>query len=620
VSAIRLSPAAFQTIRDHGAAAYPHECCGALVGAAREGHTDVVEARPLDNVTDEGPRRRFRISAADYRAAERHATEAGAELVGFYHSHPDHPAVPSQYDLDHAWPNFSYVIVAVRDGEPEAVRSWRLQPDRSAFEEETRDMTRILIPTPLRAYTDRQDAVDASGGTIAEALSDLTSRFAELRQHLFTPEGRLRSFVNVYVNDEDIRYLQKEATPLKPGDVVSIIPSVAGGAPVGETVAAPELTPEEIKRYSRHLIMPEVGVDGQRRLKAASVLCIGAGGLGSPAALYLAAAGVGRLGIVDFDTVDFSNLHRQILHGTPDVGRPKLQSARDRLTAINPEIDVETYETALTSKNALDLFRDYDVILDGTDNFPTRYLVNDACVLLGKPNAYGSIFRFEGQASVFAAPGGPCYRCLYPEPPPPGLVPSCAEGGVLGVLPGVIGTIQATEAIKLILGVGQPLVGRLLLYDAFTMRFRELKLRRDPACSVCGDHPTVRALIDYDQFCGVAPAATAAAPIPETTVQDLKARLDRGDRVFVLDVREPNEYQICRIAGSTLIPLGELPKRLDELPAGADAPDIVVHCKMGGRSAKAVRQLVDKGFTRVQNLKGGILEWIDQIDPTQPKY
>jgi len=617
---LALSSSALATIRDHGAAAYPHECCGALVGVARDGHTDVVEARPLDNVTDEGPRRRFRISAADYRAAERHATEAGAELVGFYHSHPDHPAVPSQYDLDHAWPNFSYVIVAVRGGEPEAVRSWRLRPDRSAFEEETRDMTRILIPTPLRAYTDRQDAVEASGGTIAEALSDLTARFADLRQHLFTPEGRLRSFVNVYVNDEDIRYLQKEATPLKPGDVVSIIPSVAGGAPVGETVAAPELTPEEIKRYSRHLIMPEVGVDGQRRLKAASVLCIGAGGLGSPAALYLAAAGVGRLGIVDFDAVDFSNLHRQILHGTPDVGRPKLQSARDRLTAINPEIDVQTYETTLTSKNALDLFRDYDVILDGTDNFPTRYLVNDACVLLGKPNAYGSIFRFEGQASVFAAPGGPCYRCLYPEPPPPGLVPSCAEGGVLGVLPGVIGTIQATEAIKLVLGIGQPLVGRLLLYDALTMRFRELKLRRDPACPVCGDHPTVRALIDYDQFCGVAPASAPAPAIPETTVQDLKARLDRGDRVFVLDVREPNEFQICRIAGSTLIPLGELPKRLDELPTGADAPDIVVHCKMGGRSAKAVRQLVDKGFTRVQNLKGGILAWIDQIDPTQPKY
>ena len=480
-------------------------------------------------------------------------------------------------------------------------------------------MTRILIPTPLRAYTEKQAAVDAGGATVGEALAELTATFGDLRQHLFTPEGRLRSFVNVYVNDEDIRYLAREATPLKPGDVISIVPSVAGGSPGGETVAAPpDLTADEIKRYSRHLIMPEVGVDGQRRLKGGRVLCIGAGGLGSPAALYLAAAGVGRLGLVDFDAVDFSNLQRQILHGTADVGRPKLQSARERLHAINPEIQIETYETTLTSKNALDLFRDYDVILDGTDNFPTRYLVNDACVILGKPNAYGSIFRFEGQASVFAAPGGPCYRCLYPEPPPPGLVPSCAEGGVLGVLPGVIGTIQATEAIKLILGIGQPLVGRLLLYDALAMQFRHLKLRRDPNCPVCGDHPTVRALIDYDQFCGVAPAAAPA--VPETTVEELKARLDRRDKVYVLDVREPNEYQICRIAGSTLIPLGELPKRLSELPAGPGAPDIVVHCKMGGRSAKAVRQLLDHGFTRVENLKGGILAWIDRVDPTQSKY
>ncbi len=488
-------------------------------------------------------------------------------------------------------------------------------------------MTPILIPTPLRAYTGRQDTVRVPGATIGEALAALTTEFSDLRQHLYTADGKLRSFVNVYVNDEDIRYLQREATPLKAGDTVSIVPSVAGGVgssaeATADRAAAPaksaELTPDEIKRYSRHLILPEVGVDGQQKLKAAKVLLIGAGGLGSPAGLYLAAAGVGRLGIVDFDAVDFSNLQRQILHGTSDVGRSKLASAKDRLLAINPELEVDTFETALTSKNALDLFRDYDVVVDGTDNFPTRYLVNDACVLLGKPNAYGSIFRFEGQASVFAVPGGPCYRCLYPEPPPPGLVPSCAEGGVLGVLPGVIGTIQATEAIKLILGVGQPLVGRLLLYDAFTMKFRELKLRRDPACPVCGDHPTVTALIDYDQFCGVAPAA--AAPVAETTVTELKARIDRGDRLFILDVREPNEFQICRIPGTTLIPLGELPRRLNELPQGPDAPDIVVHCKMGGRSAKAVRQLTEKGFTRVQNLKGGILEWIDKVDPTQAKY
>jgi sulfur-carrier protein adenylyltransferase/sulfurtransferase len=492
--------------------------------------------------------------------------------------------------------------------------------------------TRILIPTPLRAYTAKKDAVEVGGQTIGEALGNLTTQFADLRPHLFTEEGKLRSFVNVYVNDEDIRYLDRDRTALKPGDVVSIVPSVAGGVGVTEATGAParparalpELTPDEIRRCSRHLIMPEVGVDGQRKLKAARVLCIGAGGLGSPVALYLTAAGVGRIGIVDFDTVDFSNLQRQVLHGTPDVGRPKLQSARERLLAINPEVRIDSYETALTSSNALDLFRDYDVVVDGTDNFPTRYLVNDACVLLGKPNAYGSIFRFEGQASVFGAPGGPCYRCLYPEPPPPGLVPSCAEGGVLGVLPGVIGTIQATETIKLILGVGQPLVGRLLLYDAFNMRFRELKLRRDPACPVCGDRPSITQLIDYEQFCGVKPAASAPkqelAPELETTVEELKARIDRGDRLFVLDVREPNEFQIARIPGSTLIPLGELPKRFAEVPSGPGAPDVVVHCKMGGRSAKAVRQLVDHGFTNVKNLKGGILAWSDRIDPSVAKY
>ncbi|HXH06481.1 MAG TPA: molybdopterin-synthase adenylyltransferase MoeB [Vicinamibacterales bacterium] len=381
----------------------------------------------------------------------------------------------------------------------------------------------------------------------------------------------------------------------------------------------PELTEAEIKRYSRHLIMPEVGVDGQRRLKAARVLCIGAGGLGAPASLYLAAAGVGRLGLVDFDVVDFSNLQRQIIYGTPDVGRPKLEAARERLTALNPEVEVVVHETTLSSKNALDLFEGYDVIVDGTDNFPTRYLVNDACVLLGKPNAYGSIFRFEGQASVFAVKGGPCYRCLYPEPPPPGLVPSCAEGGVLGVLPGVIGTIQATEAIKLVLGIGEPLVGRFLIYDALKMRFRELKLRRDPDCPVCGDRPTVRSLIDYEQFCGLRPAGGAqqGPAVPEITVEELKGRLDRGEAVFVLDVREPSEYRINRIAGSTLIPLGELPRRLEELDRHRD---IVVHCKSGMRSAKAVALLRERGFERVWNLKGGILAWIERIDPSQPRY
>src|SRR2546425_451832 len=388
-------------------------------------------------------------------------------------------------------------------------------------------MVKILIPTPLRPYTDKQDAVDASGATVGERLADLTRRHAGLKPHLYNEQGKLRSFVNVYVNDEDIRYLQKEQTPVTADDTVSIIPSVAGGAPSvtdvvsGVSRTLPELTNDEIKRYSRHLIMPEVGMEGQRKLKAAKVLCIGAGGLGSPAAMYLAAAGVGTLGLVDFDVVDFSNLQRQILHGTPDVGRSKLASAKDRLQALNPNVDVVAHETAISSENALKLFEPYDVIVDGTDNFPTRYLVNDASVLTGKPNAYGSIFRFEGQASVFATKDGPCYRCLYPEPPPPGLVPSCAEGGVLGVLPGII------------------------------------------------------------------------------------------------DVREPNEYQINRIPGSELIPLGDVPKRVNELNPD---DEIVVHCKTGGRSAKAADFLRSVGFKKVLNLKGGVLDWIDKVDPTQPKY
>src|SRR5688500_3045733 len=354
----------------------------------------------------------------------------------------------------------------------------------------------IHIPTPLRPFTDKLESVEVNGATVGELLADLTKKYDGLRKHLYSDDGKLRNFVNVYLNDEDIRYLQREQTPVKPGDSLSIVPSVAGGAPSVVAPPSTDLSQEEIKRYSRHLIMPEVGIDGQRRLKAASVLCIGAGGLGSPAAMYLAAAGIGLIGIVDFDVVDFSNLQRQLLHGTPDVGRSKLASAKDRLHALNPHIDIDTYETSLSSQNALDLFAPYDVILDGTDNFPTRYLVNDACVISGKPNAYGSIFRFEGQASVFATKEGPCYRCLYPEPPPPGLVPSCAEGGVLGVLPGIIGVIQATEAIKVMLGIGEPLIGRFLIYDALKMKFRELKLRKDPECPVCGTNPTVTKLID----------------------------------------------------------------------------------------------------------------------------
>ena len=473
----------------------------------------------------------------------------------------------------------------------------------------------VLIPTPLRVYAGKQDVVQADGKTVGELLDNLTSRYTDLRKHLYNEEGKLRSFVNVYLNDDDIRYLQREDTPVADGDTISIVPSVAGG--VAAEPEAATLSNHEVARYSRHLIMPEVGMDGQLKLKAASVLCIGAGGLGSPVALYLAAAGVGRIGIVDFDVVDYSNLQRQIIHGTPDVGRPKLDSARDRLNAINPEVTVETHDAAISSDNALDLLADYDIIVDGTDNFPTRYLVNDACVLLGKPNVYGSIFRFEGQASVFATKDGPCYRCLYPEPPPPGLVPSCAEGGVLGVLPGVVGTIQATEVVKLIIGVGEPLINRFMIYDALRMRFRELKLRKDPECPVCGENPTVTELIDYEQFCGILPASADAEESDDTTVEDLKGRLDRQDGVFVLDVREPQEYQICRIPDSTLIPLGDLPQRLTELE-GHD--DMVVHCKSGARSAKAVKLLREAGFSKAKNLRGGILAWIDRVDPLLPKY
>ena len=381
---------------------------------------------------------------------------------------------------------------------------------------------------------------------------------------------------------------------------------------------AVELSNEEIARYSRHLIMPEVALDGQKKLKTARVLTIGAGGLGSPLALYLAAAGIGALGIVDFDVVDESNLQRQIIHGTSDVGRPKMESARDRINDINPNVHVEAYEEALSSENALEIFKDFDVIVDGTDNFPTRYLVNDASVLTGKPNVYGSIFRFEGQASVFWAKEGPCYRCLYPEPPPPGLVPSCAEGGVLGILPGAIGTIQATETVKLILGIGEPLIGRLLLYDALGMSVREMKLRKDPNCPVCGENPTVTELIDYQEFCGIpqANAQTADDEVPEITVQELKERLDNGEALSVLDVREPHEYEVANI-GARLIPLNELPERLVELDK--DAP-LAVHCKTGGRSARAVRLLQEAGFQNAFNVEGGITAWSEEIDPSVPKY
>ena len=384
------------------------------------------------------------------------------------------------------------------------------------------------------------------------------------------------------------------------------------------------LSKDEILRYSRHLIVPEVGMEGQLKLKAAKVLLVGTGGLGAPLGLYLAAAGIGRIGLVDFDVVDFTNLQRQVIHFTKDVGRPKIDSAAEKMQALNPNVEIVKHEVALSSENALDIIKDYDLVVDGTDNFPTRYLVNDACVLLGKPNVYGSIFRFEGQATVFAYEGGPCYRCLYPEPPPPGLVPSCAEGGVLGILPGTIGLIQATEAVKLILGIGEPLVGRLLLYDALGMRFRELKLRKNPECPICGDHRTITRLIDYYQFCGVPQHVPQEAPKQETKVAEdeievteVKAKLDRGDDFVLIDVREPHEYQICNIPAAKLIPLGEVGKRLGELDPEAD---IVIHCKSGMRSARACGILKAAGFKHVRNMKGGILAWSDQVDRSVPKY
>src|SRR3954468_312466 len=434
-------------------------------------------------------------------------------------------------------------------------------------------MAKVLIPTPLRQFTGKQDSVTASGATVGEVLAALTTQFPDLRKQIFTDEGKVRSFVNVYLNDEDIRYLRKDATPAADGDTISLVPSIAGGSTITAPPVQATLSKDEILRYSRHLIIPEVGIEGQQKLKAAKVLLVGAGGLGAPLGLYLAAAGVGKIGMVDFDVVDFTNLQRQVIHSKQDVGRKKLDSAADKMKAINPHVEIVKHEVALTSENALDILKDYDIVVDGTDNFPTRYLVNDACVLLGKPNVYGSIFRFEGQASMFYSNEGPCYRCLYSEPPPPGLVPSCAEGGVLGVLPGIIGSIQALETIKWIIGAGDSLVGRLLLFDALKLRFRELQLRKDPACPICGANPSIHQLLDYEAFCGMGsePSYTGR----EITAEELRRELDqKGNGLVLIDVREPHEWEIAHIEGARLIPLGQLPERLGQPggPAGIDAP------------------------------------------------
>lgn len=479
----------------------------------------------------------------------------------------------------------------------------------------------VYIPSALRPFTENKNRIELSGSTVREVLEELVGRYPGVRQHLFQEKGGLRNFVNVYVNQEDIRFLERENTPLQADDELSIVPSVAGGA---DDDSIP-LSNEELVRYSRHLILPEVKAEGQVKLKAASVLIIGAGGLGSPLAMYLAAAGIGRLGLVDFDQVDLSNLQRQILHKTSNVGRSKLESAREALSEINPHVEIELYETAFTSENAMEIARDYDILIDGTDNFPTRYLANDVSVLLGKPNVYGSIFRFEGQASVFDARRGPCYRCLYPEPPPPGMVPSCAEGGVLGVLPGIIGVIQATEAIKLLLGIGEPLIGRLLLYDALRQQFREVRLRKDPACPICGEHRTIDKLIDYEAFCGIHRSASSRSfreqeedydPELEVTATQLAEKL-KQDRVFLLDVREPYEWQIGHIEGATLIPLNELPFRLHEIDGSAE---IVAYCRTGVRSLRALELLHRAGHRSARHLKGGLHAWSDGVDPSIPKY
>jgi sulfur-carrier protein adenylyltransferase/sulfurtransferase len=485
---------------------------------------------------------------------------------------------------------------------------------------------KVIIPTVLRQHTNNRDELDLGAKTVGEALQSLTKSYPDLVKYLYSQNGRLRNYINIYLNEEDIRSIDGEDTPTKEGDTMMIVPSVAGGSTryaqervgrVGDgssSGGAVTFSSSEFARYSRHIIMPEVGLEGQRKLKSSSVLIVGAGGLGTPSAIYLAAAGVGRVGIVDFDTIERSNLHRQILYSEADIGKSKAEVARERLLQVNPNISVELHRVRLDSSNALEIMKDYDIILDGTDNFPTRYLVNDACVLLGKPNVYASIFRFEGQASVFYAKQGPCYRCLYSEPPPPGLVPSCAEGGVLGVLPGIMGSIQAAESIGLILGRGKPLIGRLLLFNALDMKFEELKLKKDPKCLICGPHPKIKELIDYDAFCGVAEELT---PDLEVSPSQLKSWIDKENDAVILDVREPWEYEICHLEGSKLIPLGKLPERVNEL---STAGEIIVYCHVGGRSAQAVRFLQGLGFKKAKNLKGGIKAWAEEVDPTMQTY
>lgn len=486
-------------------------------------------------------------------------------------------------------------------------------------------MPKLMIPASLKAYVGGTNVIELSGRTVGELLAKLKGKYPDIKNHLYDEEGKLRNFVNVYVGSQDIRHLNQLQTPLQEKSEVTIVPSVAGGSisdVFGERAKNVEFSNEEIKRYSRHLIMPEVGMEGQKRLKSARVLCVGTGGLGSPVSMYLAAAGVGTLGLIDFDVVDETNLQRQIVHGQSKLGKRKVDSARETLRDMNPFIDIRTHDTKLTSENALEILKDYDVIVDGTDNFATRYLVNDACVLLGKPNVYGSIFRFEGLVTVFHPPHSACYRCLYPEPPPPGLVPSCAEGGVLGILPGIIGVIQATETVKLILGIGESLAGRLLSFDALSMRFRQFELKKDETCPICGKNRTMNQLIDYEEFCGLGrgeeqqAAESSSHEVEEVEPDELKNMLDSDHPPLVLDVREPHEYEIVNMGGK-LIPVGQISERMNELPLDKD---IVVHCHHGMRSLRAAQILKASGFKRVKSLAGGIDRWALEVDPTLPRY
>jgi adenylyltransferase/sulfurtransferase len=474
----------------------------------------------------------------------------------------------------------------------------------------------ILIPTPLRRFVGGSKSVEVIAETVQGALTTLADRSPELHRQLFDDQGHLRRFVNVFLGNENVRTLAPagQAVAVHEGDVLTLLLAIAGGAPT-----ANELSTDELQRYSRHLIMPEVTLEGQKRLKRARVLCVGAGGLGSPLALYLAAAGVGTLGIVDFDIVELTNLQRQILYATEDVGRRKLDAAHERLRRLNPDIEIIPHPLRLSSSNALELFRQYDIVADGTDNYPARYLINDVCVLTGKPNVYASVFRFEGQVSVFAANGGPCYRCLFPEPPPVGLVPSCAEGGVLGVLPGIIGSLQALEVLKLILGVGEPAVGRLLLFDALDLKFRELPIHRSADCLACGKHPSVVAPIDYESFCGarVEEVALDERDMPSISVQDLDRRRKSGEEFLLLDVREPFEHAIVAIPGAVPFPLSELPARLHELDS---ARTYTLSCHRGTRSRRAYHQLLLAGFEHLQILSGGVDAWAEKIDPSLPRY